>query len=176
MRVGAVSFERRFWIELCVALGFFGPAQLIVQFAVIARFKRSSGRDGIDAIMYCHRQIGKRAVIAVVVCLPNTAEGAYLAGLFDLWARSHDCQHRAGAWNDGYRGRAHPVGAIRRSRIVFARRRQDLEGFMRRVATTAIVAAIGILLLIAALWFAWIGSRPVGRPEAASQVAIVSGG
>lgn len=43
---------------------------------------------------------------------------------------------------------------------------------MRREATNKTVVAIGVLLSIAALWFAWISSRPADQPE----VAPVAGG
>jgi mono/diheme cytochrome c family protein len=42
-----------------------------------------------------------------------------------------------------------------------------LAGVGNASSTNKIVVAIGVLLLIAAIWFAWIGSRPVGRPEGA---------
>lgn len=66
MLVGAVPAGRDFWTEFAIALGFLGLAQLVIQFVLIARFKRITAPYGIDAIMYYHRQVGTLAVLMVL--------------------------------------------------------------------------------------------------------------
>jgi predicted ferric reductase len=53
---------RAFGIELAVALGFVGWAQVGLQFGLIARFQRISRPFGIDLVMQLHRQLGFVAV------------------------------------------------------------------------------------------------------------------
>lgn len=67
MRLGVSTAGRNFWVEFSIALGFIGLAQIILQFPLIARFRRLTAPYGIDAIMYYHRQIGTLAVLAVVL-------------------------------------------------------------------------------------------------------------
>lgn len=67
MLVGASPSGRGFWIEFSLALGFLGLAQLIVQFSLVARFRRLTAPYGIDAIMYYHRQIGVLAVLVILL-------------------------------------------------------------------------------------------------------------
>jgi predicted ferric reductase len=58
---------RPFWLELAIALGFIGLAQLAVQFGLIARFQSISRPYGIDLVMQYHRQIGMIAVAIVLL-------------------------------------------------------------------------------------------------------------
>lgn len=67
MQLGDTPAGRSFWIEFSIALGFIGLMQIILQFPLIARFRRLTAPYGIDAIMYYHRQIGTLAVLAVVL-------------------------------------------------------------------------------------------------------------
>jgi predicted ferric reductase len=53
---------RSFWLELSVALGFIGLAQMALELSLIARFQRISRPFGIDLVMQYHRQIGLVAV------------------------------------------------------------------------------------------------------------------
>src|SRR5690606_15747877 len=55
-----------FWSSFSLGLGFIGLAQIVVQFLLIARFRRLSAPFGIDTIMYYHRQIGTLAVLLIV--------------------------------------------------------------------------------------------------------------
>jgi predicted ferric reductase len=57
---------RDFWIELSLAAGFIGLAQLGLQFALIARFERISRPFGIDLVMQYHRQIGVITALLVL--------------------------------------------------------------------------------------------------------------
>ncbi|MCC6659532.1 MAG: ferric reductase-like transmembrane domain-containing protein [Phycisphaerales bacterium] len=66
MLIGGAPRARGFWIEFSMALGFLGLAQLVVQFVLIARFKRVTAPYGIDAIMYYHRQVGTLAVLVIL--------------------------------------------------------------------------------------------------------------
>jgi predicted ferric reductase len=57
---------RSFLIELSIALGFIGFAQMSLQLGLIARFERMSRPLGIDLIMQYHRHLGILAFLVVL--------------------------------------------------------------------------------------------------------------
>ena len=77
---------RAFVVELAVALGFVGWAQVGLQFGLIARFRRISRPFGIDLVMQLHRQLGFVAVgfvLAHALLLPLLG-GVLMGGLASL--------------------------------------------------------------------------------------------
>ncbi|MCU1669029.1 MAG: oxidoreductase FAD/NAD(P)-binding domain protein [Blastococcus sp.] len=78
---------RGFVVNLSVALGFVALSVLGLQFALAARFSRTSAPFGIDAVLTYHRQISFLAVVAAFghPALLFLAEAKYRA-LFDIVA------------------------------------------------------------------------------------------
>jgi predicted ferric reductase len=77
---------RGFLVDLSVALGFVALSVLGLQFALAARFSRSSAPFGIDVVLTYHRQISFLAVAAAFAhpVLLFLADGRYLALLDPL--------------------------------------------------------------------------------------------